>query len=238
MLTATLTNTSAHPQIVDQAVLEDGDNFALLIASGGGGAARLWRPFAQHCFLAAPCVLEPGCSLKATFFVSAGLDGWQLAEPGRYTLQAMLRTPEFVLASEPQRLRIAHSCSWDEEVLAQDFFTKDVGRAFAFGASHGIASPLETLREVVERLPGRGVCRHAALALAEPWRQDCRVLRVATDDRGFDRVAARPEEARRLYERALKGDRDEAIRCFGATRYEDLTRSFSAWLEENGAASG
>ncbi len=139
-LTATLTNTSLHPQIVDEAVLEDGDNFALLIAQDECEAARLWRPFVQHCFLATPRVLEPGGSVKATFFVSAGLDGWYLAEPGRYTLQAVLRTPEFVIAAEPQRIRIAHSCSWDEEVAAQDLFTKDVGRAFAFGASHGIDS--------------------------------------------------------------------------------------------------
>lgn len=50
--------------------------------------------------------------------------------------------------------------------MAQDFFTKDVGRAFAFGASHDITAPVETLRDVVDRFPQRAVSRHAALALA------------------------------------------------------------------------
>ncbi|HVG17636.1 MAG TPA: hypothetical protein VNI02_01185 [Blastocatellia bacterium] len=236
-LTATLTNTSLHPQIVDEAVLEDGDNFVLLIAQDERGAARLWRPFVQHCFLATPRVLEPGGSVKATFFVSAGLDGWYLAEPGGYTLQAVLRTPEFIIAAEPRRIRIAHSCSWDEEVVAQDLFTKDVARAFAFGASHGIMAPVETLRGVVDQLPQRAVSRHAALALAQPWMRDSRVLRAGEENRGFDLVGANPEEVRRLYDRALLDDPDGAARCFGTTRYEDLFRAYSAWLRENGAAS-
>jgi len=236
-LTATLTNTSSHPQIVDEAVLEDGDNLALLIARGESGAARLWRPFVQHCFRAAPCVLEPGGSVKATFFVSAGLGGWYLAEPGSYTLQAMLSTPEFVIATDPQRIRIAHSCSWEEEIVAQDLFTKDIGRAFAFGASHGITAPVETLRGIVDRLPQRAVSRHAAIALAQPWMRDRRVLRAGKEDRGFDLVGGNLEEARRLYERALLDDRDMAACCFGKTRYEELYQGYSAWLEENGAAS-
>jgi hypothetical protein len=236
-LTATLTNTSSHPQIVDESVLEDADNFALLIARGDGGPARLWRPFVQHCFRASPRVLEPGGSVRATFFVGAGLDGWYLAEPGGYTLQAMLRTPEFVIAARPHRIRIAHPCSWDEEVVALDLFTKDVGRAFAFGTSHGITAPAETLRDVVDRLPRRAVSRHAALALAQPWMRDRRVLRAGKEDRGFDLIPADPEEARRLNQQALVDDRDGASLCFGATRYDDLSRGYSAWLVENGAPS-
>lgn len=236
-LTATLTNTSAHPRIVDEAVFEDGDNFALLIARGEGGTARLWRPFVQHGFRAAPRVLEPGGTVKATFFVSAGLDGWYLAEPDRYTLRAMLRLPEGVLAAEPQRLRIAHSCSGDEELLAQDVFTQDVGRAFAFGASHGIGAPIETLLGVVDRLPQRAVSRHAALALAEPWMRDLRMLRARGKDRGFDLVGANPYEVRRLYGRALVDDRGAATRCFGQAGYDDRTRRYAPGLKENAYAS-
>lgn len=235
-LTATLTNTSSHPQLVNQAVLEDGDNFALRIERSDGTAANWWRPFARHCYLRIPRILEPGGCLTATFFVSAGLDGWYLAEPGKYTLRAILRTAELVVASEARRLRIAHPCGWEEELVAQNFFTKDVGRALAFGASHGITAPVETLRDLVERLPRRAVSRHAAIALAQPWMTHHRLLRAEGEERGFDLIPAQPDEARRLYERALKVDGDEAIRCFGATRYEDLCRSYSAWLEENGAA--
>ena len=236
-LTATFTNTSSHPQIVDEAVLQDGDNFALLIARSGVDTIRLWRPFVQHCFLAAPRVVQPGGTVKATFFVGAGLDGWYLAEPGSYILQAILRTPEFVIAAEPQRIRISHSCSWDEEVIAQTLFTKDVGRAFAFGVSHGIIRPVEALREVIDRLPQRAISRHAALALAHPFMRDRRVLRAGAENCAFDVVRADPEEVRPLFGRALFDDREAATHCFGATRYNDLRRSYTAWLQENCGAS-
>jgi hypothetical protein len=237
VMTVTLTNTSPHPQIIDEAILEDSDNFALLIARPGGTSSRLWRPFVQHCFRASPCVLKPRKSVKATFFVGAGLDGWYLAEPGAYTLHAILKTPEFVIAAAPRRIRIAHSCSWDEELLAQDLFTTDVGRAFAFGSSHGIAAPVETLRDVVERLPERAVSRHAALALAQPWMRDHRVLRMEKDYRGFDLVRAKPEEARRLYGRALLDDSAGAAHCFGTARFEELSQNYAVWLKENGGST-
>jgi hypothetical protein len=236
-LTATLTNTSPHPQVVDESVLEDADNFALLVARGDDGPARTWRPFVRHGFRAVPCCVEPGGSVEASFFVGAGLDGWYLAEPGGYTLQAMLRAPGFDVASRPHRVRIAHPCGRDEEVAALDLFTKDVGRAFAFGVSHGITAPAETLRDVVDRLPRHAVARHAALALAQPWMRDRRVLRAGKEGRGFDLIRADPEEVRRLTQQALDNDQDGASLCFGARRYGDLSRGYSAWLVENGAAS-
>jgi hypothetical protein len=236
-LTATLTNSSSHPQIVDEAVIEDSENFRLLISKSDGGPSRIWRPFVLHCFRSVPRVLQPSESLKSQFFVSAGLDGWYLAEPGVYTLRAMLSTPQFTVNTDPRRVRIAHPHSWEEETLAQEFFTKDVGRAFAFGASHGITAPVETLKRVMDQLPHRAVSRHAALALAEPHKGPTRVLRSDKQDRGFDIVRANREEARRLYTRALHDDAAAARRCFGKLRYDELSRDFRKWLKENGASA-
>jgi hypothetical protein len=236
-LTATLTNSSSHPQIVDESVMEDSDNFRLLISKSDGGPSRIWRPFVLHCFRSVPRVLQAGESLKTPFFVGAGLDGWYLAEPGVYTLRAMLSTPQFTVNTNPRRVRIAHPRSWEEETLAQEFFTKDVGRAFAFGASHGITAPVETLKRVMDQLPDRAVSRHAALALAEPLKRPTRVLRMDKQNRGFDIVKANPEEARGLYTRALHDDTGAADRCFGKSRYDDLSRDYRKWLEENGAST-
>jgi hypothetical protein len=122
----------------------------------------------------------------------------------------------------------------DEEQVAQELFTTDVGRAFAFGTSHGLGKPVDTLREVLERLPQRAVARHAALALAEPWKEERRVLKTGGDVRGFDRIAPRPEEARELMTRALLDRPDEAERCFGQRRYEELRQQYAAWLARKG----
>jgi len=68
-LTATLTNTSSHPQLVDESVLEDADNFGLLITKGEDGPSRFWRPFVRHCFRAEPTKSSP--TTQAT--MSSGL---------------------------------------------------------------------------------------------------------------------------------------------------------------------
>jgi hypothetical protein len=192
------------------------------------------RPFAQYCYWPTPRVLAPRESLRTTCFVSAGLDGWYLSEPGAYTLQAVLATDDGVVASPRTRLRIAPSRTMDEEQVAQELFTKDVGRAFAFGTSHGLGRPIDTLREVLERLPQRAVARHAALALAEPWKEERRVLNTGGDARNFDRVAARPEEARELLKRALLDGPDEAECCFGHRRYAELRQQYETWTNRKG----
>jgi hypothetical protein len=235
-LIATLTNTSGHPQMIDQAVLEDGGNFALVIARVEG-RARFWRPFAQRCFLPTPRALEPGQSVSASFFAGAGLDGWYLAEPGEYMMQAVLKTPDAVIATNPLRLRIAHPRSWDEEVVAQNFFTRDVGRALAFGATPSRSAVVQTLLEVVERLPERAVSRHAALALAQGAMRDHRVLRTASgEEPGFDVVRADHEEARRLFQRALFENPGAAVESLGGETLRNLAEGYAVYLKQSGAA--
>jgi hypothetical protein len=230
----TLRNTSPHPQIVDEAVLEDANHLLILIGRHDGETQRAWRPFAQHCYLPTPRVVEPGGTLSATFFVGAGLDGWYLAEPGAYTVQAVLSANDVVVAARPVRLRIACGCSLDDELMAQELFTKDVGRAFAFGASHAIEGPVAVLREILERLPDRAVARHAGLALAETFKHDQRVLDTQGENWRFERVAANPGEARRLVKRALLTDADAAAGCFGAERYGELLQQYRQWVERHG----
>jgi hypothetical protein len=235
----TLTNVTRHPQIIDASVLEDADNLVLLVGCGCGvhQKVRRLRPFVRHCYFPRPRVVAPGDSLRTTCFVSADLDGWHLTEPGSYTLQATFATDSAIAVSPLTRLRIASPREVDEELIAQDLFTTDVGRAFAFGASYAIERPIETLREVLERLPQRAVARHAALTLAELWKGEQRVLRKSVEDRGFDRVAARPDEARRLMTRALLDGSDEAAHCFGERRYADLRQKHAAWIEKAGGTS-
>lgn len=235
-LEVTLRNTSRRPQVVDERMLDDAGHLTVLIGSGSGGAQRVRRvrPFARSCYWPTPRVLAPGESLRTTCFVSAGVDGWYLSEPGGYTLQAVLSTDSGVVASPRTPLRIGPSRTMDEEQLAQELFTKDIGRAFAFGTSHGPGRPIDTLREVLERLPQRAVARHAALALAEPWKEERRVLNTGGDQRGFDRIPARPEEARELLKRALLDDPDEAERCFGPRRYAELQLQYETWTNQKG----
>jgi hypothetical protein len=241
ILTLTLTNTGRHAAMVDAAALEDADAVAVTIVSGSGAARRL-RPFVQRCYFPHPRVLEPGASLKSSYFVSAGTEGWYLAEPGGYTLYAEACTPEGTATAEPLRVRVAHPRSWDEETLAADYFTKDVGRALALGGTHAMTSAIAALRETIERAPNSAAARHAAIALARPLMSNRRVLRVsaakefaegAEPERRFDEVWANREEARALFERALLDKREATREVFGDL-YDELLEEFHRWLQENG----
>jgi hypothetical protein len=235
-LKVTLTNTSSHPQMIDAAVLEDSSNFTLVIGRMEG-RARFWRPFAQYCFLPTPRVLEPQQSLNASFFVGSGLDGWYFAEPGAYRLQAVLKTPDTIVATNLLRIRIAHPRSWDEEIVAQNFFTRDVGRAFAFGATPSRSDVVQTLREVVERLPDRAVSYHAALALAQATMRDHRILRTAPDEeRGFNLVPADHDEACRFFQRALFDNPDAAADSLGSETCRNLEERYAVYLKQSGAS--
>ncbi|HEY6136755.1 MAG TPA: hypothetical protein VI670_03230 [Thermoanaerobaculia bacterium] len=77
----TLTNTSSEPQLVSPSLLDEINELSLVIEPRGGVAQR-WRPYARRCSFGAGTWLQPRQSLKAALFVSAGLDGWHLAEPG------------------------------------------------------------------------------------------------------------------------------------------------------------
>ncbi len=235
-LTATLTNTSEHPQIIDASVLEDGGNFALVIARVDG-RVRFWRPFVQRCFLPRPRVLEAGQSLSASFFISAGLGGWYLSEPGAYVLQAALQMPSSILASSSVRVRISHPCSFEEDAVAQDFFTRDVAVALAFGATPSRTGAVQTLRDVVERLPERTASRYAALALAQGSMRDVRVLRTGAEkERGFDVMPADHGEASKLFERALSGDPGAATASLGVEGYRKWSDRYAVYQKTRGGA--
>ena len=116
-------------------------------------------------------------------------------------------------------------------MIAQDFFTPDVGRALAFGATPSRSAAVDTLREIVERFPDRAVSRHASIALAQSSVRHFRVLRDTPDgERGFDLIPPDHETARRLVQRALFDDPEGATESFGRDTYRDLAGRYGDYL--------
>lgn len=239
-----LTNTSREPQIVDSSILDDAHTLTLVIQSRDG-IARQWRPYVRRCTLGEQRVLQPGESLRTSVFASAGLDGWYLAEPGSYTIHGMLSGLAGTIATTPLTLRIAAPRSWDEDLLAQDLFTDEVGRTLAMGGTLVMTDALTALHEVVDRLPDRAVTRHARLALGLPLMRNRKVLQLpdgsvpmasAACDGGILGVAdARPEEARRcLHEALIEGDGVPAAETFAPHAHHRYVMQFADWLASSG----
>src|SRR3712207_4162488 len=98
-----LTNTSSQPQLVDENLLSQTDSMVVILKKDRRPARR-FVPYAQYCWRSETKALLPGESLYAPLFVSAGQNGWDVAEPGRYTAQVALHTEDQQdLVSNPLR---------------------------------------------------------------------------------------------------------------------------------------
>jgi hypothetical protein len=243
----TLRNIGERPQVVDGGILLDGHALRVTIAAEGR-PPRWWRPYARVCTVAEPRVLQPGESLSTTLFVGAGLGGWYAGEPGSYQLRVALESGEIAALSRPLRLRVAAPRSWEEDYLAQDFLTSEVGRALAFGGTYAMTAATRALEEAAERLRDRAVARHAQLALALPRMEDRRALRlpegrapmtsVAADGGGFVRIDAKHNEARCRLDEALLRDRRQSVDTFGHIEHQRLIERYAHWLARHGDRAG
>ncbi len=170
-----LGNLTQQPQIVHQNLLSMLDHMTVVIKPDGK-AARTFHPYAQYCWQAQSDVLKPGQAMYDSLFISAGRNGWDIAEPGYYTIQIALHLEHEDVVSQPLRLRVAPPRSYDEQYIAQDYFSDEVGRILHFDGSAHLTKGLDTLQEASERLAGRRVARHSKIALGNALARDFKCL--------------------------------------------------------------
>jgi hypothetical protein len=239
-----LKNVSKTPQIVDENILTTLDGITIAIKRQGS-PARQYIPFAQYCMQASPKVLAPDEAIYASAYVSAGLNGVDVAEPGRYILQAALHRPDGDIVSAPLALRIAPPRGYEEELLAQEFFSDEVGRVLAFDGSRVLGNANRVLREVVDRLGDRRVAKHARVPLALAMAEDRRVLAVPAGADTLLRPAAarggaikledgQPEEAQAELQTALFKNADVAAESLGHVDYKYYVDELTNVLEAQG----
>jgi hypothetical protein len=234
-----LANVSDQPVTVDEGCLAAGDDITVIVKRNGQPARR-WVPYARACRRPSPRVLAPGDSISRSLFAAAGRNGWDLAEPGMYDVQAALRRDDGDVVSDRLRLRIAAPRDFEDETLAQDFFSDDVGRILAFDGSRVLETGNDVLAEIVRRLPERRVALHARLALAIPMSRNCKQLVLADGARRMasaadvggriEVTAARPDAAREGLAAALLKDPRLAAETLGHADYRDYVDRFSQWL--------
>jgi hypothetical protein len=241
-----LKNESTAPQIVDENILTTLDGITIALKRQGS-PARQFVPFAQYCMQAAPRVLQPGEALYGSVYVTAGLNGVDVAEPGRYVLQAALHLPAADIVSKPLLLRVAPPRGFEEEVIAQDFFSDEVSRVLAFDGSRVLNDANRTLRDVVERLADRRVAKHARVPLALAMAERRKVLTVAPGaERTLKPAAAvggairlepaTPDRAADELENALLNNADVAAESLGHIDYKFYVDALTKLLEGEGDA--
>jgi len=226
-----LTNRSREPRLIDRYALRPGHGLTVILKKDGK-PARQFAPYARQCRSRTTDVLGPGESKYESLYVSSGVNGWDLAEPGHYTVQAALHLGEEDVVSAPLRLRVAPPRGYDEEYLAQDFFSEDVGRIVAFDGSRVLDGGNAVLHEVAGKLADRRVGRHAALALGESLAYDGKRI-----DEGTHRITvarADPAAARKLIDRALVKGANTMAESLGHIDYRWYVERFAEWLAARG----
>ena len=113
-------------------------------APGRASTVRLGPPRRRRDEARSPLrgvLLDPGVARAPTrridlcvVFCQRRGQSWHVAEPGRYEIFATLGGHEATAISRPLLLRVAHPRHREEERLAQEYFTDEVGRALALGA--------------------------------------------------------------------------------------------------------
>jgi hypothetical protein len=243
MLELKVTNVSEDPQIVGEHLLQLAERMVVIIKRDEAPARR-WLPFAQYCYKNTKTVLMPGASKYDSIFVAADRAGWNLAEPGNYTLQALIRIADEDVVSNKLRLRILPPRGYDDERLAQDYFSEDVGRVYAFDGSRVMSSANAVLQEMVDRMPERPVARHALIALGHPLVKDGKVLTATADDpkdpqamspdSSIQVTTAKPDDAEKKMKEALLDNADKAAETLGHVDY----KSYSDYLSDALASQG
>jgi hypothetical protein len=228
MVELKLKNISTQPQIVDESVLDTLDGITIALKRQGS-PARQFVPFAQYCMKPAAKVLQPNEAMYASVYVTAGLNGVDVSEPGRYILQAALHKPEGDIVSKPLALRIAPPRGFEEEVVAQDFFSDEVSRVLAFDGSRVLGDANKVLRDVAERLADRRVAKHARIPLGLSVAEPAKVLTIgAGADRASGTAArksikvegAQQERAEKELQAALMTNPDVSAESLGHVDYK------------------
>lgn len=233
-----LTNISLQPQLINGNSLSMTDSLTVILKKDGK-PARQFIPYARYCLLHKKKALVSGESIYESLFISAGRNGWNIAEPGNYIVQVALHIDDEDIISNPLQIRVAPPHGYDEEFIAQDFFSDDVGRIVAFDGSRFFTKGNDTLREVAEKLSKQRVALHASLALGNAVAQDYKQLVEDTKEPrkqlGIKKHPAQPEEARKLLAASLTAQMATAVDSLGHIDFKWYVDSFSDWLARQGA---
>jgi hypothetical protein len=235
-----LSNVSGAERSVPSDVLSPSHAMTVVIAPRGK-PARQWTPFARDCARVQEKMLPKGDSLYESLFVSAGRNGWDLADPGTYDIRIALRVGEIDVVSNTLTVKIDPPRSRDEERLAQDYFSDDVGRVLAMDGSAFLKGANATLHELRDQFKGSNAALHAGVALSAPKTHDFKRLVVDGSGRGTRGVDVKRADLKKvapMLDGVLFGRGKRAMGTLGHIDYNYYVQQFCQRIEDAGDGTG
>ena len=224
-----LTNATDQPQLVDDKLLSMNERMTVVIKKQGKPAKQLLS-YAQRCWQEKQVVLEPGKEISDSLFLSVGRNGWLVAEPGNYYIQVTLHLEEEDIVSNPLLLRVRPAKGYEEELIAQDFFTDVVGRVLTFDGTEVLDYANETLEKVVTELPESSAAIHARVALAAPKASDTKRLELEGTGMNLRKSSSQAGDARKLLS-VLTDKKKAAVATLGQIDYDYYYNRFKNLIQ-------
>ncbi len=229
-----LRNVSGNPVLVDEKILSSADRMTVILKKKGKPARELLA-YSRKCWQEKQTVLKPGEEMMDSLFASAGRNGWDLAEPGYYNIQVALRMGAEDVISQPLAIRVAPPRGYEEEFLAQDFFSDNVGRVLDFDGSGGGTPGMEagnnTLRELLNRMPDHRAAIHSRVALAGPLATNYKRIEIR-DGKSALKVARQDMGEAHGLLAVLNNDPQACIGTLGSVDYRYYCERFNEVLKE------
>ncbi len=236
MLELKLTNVSDQPLLLPDDILSNSERLTIIVKRQGQ-AAQTRLPYARYCRKAGQAVLRTSHSLYESLFVGAGRGGWRIDQPGVYQVQACLHLDNEDVLSNPLAIRVAPPQSREDELLAQDFFTDEVGRTLAFDGSRYFEQANNILTDVSLRLANRAVAAHAQIALQMPSLKETKLLDLSGENPRIVIVPADQETARRVLQDCLGHNAERSAETLGHIDYNYYTHRYVDSLEADTTAA-
>jgi hypothetical protein len=209
------------------------------IQGAAGTGWTLLRPFSHSEYFTAKGTLCPGRSFFSSVFISVGADGWIIMEPGSYSITACWHSSDGPVWSDALTIHIDRPGSRALEILAQDYFSEDVGRVLAFDGSTVLMEANNCLQRCLEPGIPEEVALHARIALATPLKDGAKTLDFKKNGHGSSYVStvittkSSPEQHKKELENALFTKPLFAASTLGNIAYKLYVDDFSHWLLKN-----
>jgi hypothetical protein len=199
-LVASVVNASSEPVELYPYLHPEYSFLDVRVTEPGGKQRAYYPPFRREGGRGAePVLLEPGARLSDLVPLFLSSDGWFLAEPGGYAIEARFAPDKEPLVAEPVRLEIRAPQAEDDAAAARVLM--EPGTARALYDPGGASSPQQVaqLEKLVQAYPESHLAPYAHLALGRHWNRE------ALDPSTKGVRPADPERALRSLELAVEG---------------------------------
>lgn len=240
-----LINHTNQPKLLSTSILSGSENLTVIIKRKGK-PARQWHPYTHRLLENQLTPVGPKNAMYSSLNIGAGLNGWDLAEPGIYGIQVAINIDGEDIISNILNIKIAPPKGYEEEIVAQDFFSEEVGRILTFNGSMFLDKGNDVLRKVVDQFGKNRVSHHASIALTMPLTKGYKSLSIPKGEFTFTSAQeanasikiSRPkvENARKELMNVLITNKTDAADTLGNIDYGIHVTTLSQFLFSDGDA--